>query len=88
MQLHDTKGKKVILQAYGVPVTNLATANFTLIGNAQFVVKNDNADRVQLEVKYFGTTVFVPTYFQPGWNPDVLIAIKQNTGVSNLLYSV
>jgi len=86
MNLHDTKSKKVILQAYGKPVTNLAAADFSIAGNA-FKVKNDNENRVQLEVKYFGSTVWVSTYFLPGWNEDVIIAIKQNALVSNLLYT-
>lgn len=87
MVLHDTKGNEVILQAYGKPVTNLSSANFTLSNNKHFVVKNDNEERVALEVKYVGSNTFVSTYFQPGWNPDVIWAIKQNAGVSNLLYS-
>ena len=86
MNLHDTKSKKVILQAYGKPVTNLAVADFS-IAERQFIIKNDNADRVLLEVKYFCETAWVSTYFQPGWNPDILIAIKQNALISNLLYS-
>lgn len=86
MNLHDTKSKKVILQAYGKPVINLETGDFSISGR-QFVIKNDNDDRVALEVQYAGETSFVSTYFQPGWNPDVIVAIKQNALVSNLLYS-
>ena len=87
MILHDTKGHRVILQPRGKQITGLADNDFVLPNNAAFVVKNDNDERVAVEVKYEGTTVFVPTKLDTGWNEDLIIAIKQNALVSNLLYS-
>lgn len=87
MILHDTKGRRVILQAYGKVITGLAAADFQLTNLAAFKVKNDNEDRVLLEVKYADSNEFVSTYFMPGWNEDLIVAIKKNAAVSNLLYT-
>ena len=87
MILNYTIRRTVILEAYGKVIAVLADADFQLTNSAAFKVKNDNEDRVLLEVKYADSNEFVSTYFMPGWNEDLVVAIKQNAAVSNLLYT-
>lgn len=57
-------------------VPSLAAANFKLDGGLTFQVKNDTDTAVELEVKLGSMTTFVKTFFQPGWNPEIVKEIK------------
>ena len=67
-------------------VTNLASKNFKLSQNAPFLIKNDNADEVILEVMPRHGTAFVSTKFAPGWNPEIVTEIKKASAKGDLLW--
>lgn len=50
-----------------------------------FNIKNNGSTAVTLTVQLAGMDGFVDTPFQPGWNPEIVIAIQTN-GESNLQY--
>ena len=60
-------------------ITNLGTADFTLSGNKVFCIKNENDDAVSLEVKPADGSDYVATKFNPGWNIELVKAVKTNT---------
>ena len=60
-------------------ITDLGTADFTLSGNKVFVIKNENEDAVSLEVMPADGTAYVATKFYPGWNMELVKAVKTNT---------
>lgn len=59
-------------------VTNLSSSNFALADGRCFLLKNETANPVLLEVQLEGMTTFVQTYFYSGWNPEIVKAIKIN----------
>lgn len=71
-------------------VTNLATENFALADSQPFIVKNDNAAVVTLQVlPLHGTgSEWVSTKFYLGWNPEIILAIKKNAGGGTLLWGL
>ena len=85
-QIKHLKLNATLNARYGSPITNLASADFIM--EEGFLVKNDNDNAVELDVKYIGdpTGTWVTTKFQPGWNPDVLVAIKQTANGGTLLW--
>lgn len=68
-------------------VNNLGVADFSLPGNALFMLKNDGPAQVELEVKLANNDAWIATKFDPGWNPEILKAIKTNASADiNLKY--
>lgn len=84
MYLEAANGRVTIPQItnFGA-VTNLDTADFTLTGNEIFVVKNDNEAAVTLEVMPADGDAYVSTSFAPGWNMELVKAIKTNTTITS-----
>lgn len=62
-------------------ITGLQDGNFSLEGGMPFNIKNDGEEQVELEVKLAGdeTDSFVSTVFYPGWNPEIVNAVKQTS---------
>jgi len=62
-------------------VTNLGAADFK-IDNANgpvcFLIKNDGAAQVGLQIKPMKGEAWIPTNFDPGWNPELVREIKLN----------
>lgn len=54
-----------------------------------FLIKNDSEDPVELEVSLVGmaTNEFVTTIFDPGWNPEIVRAIKSGD-VTNIKWGL
>jgi hypothetical protein len=68
-------------------VANLAVADFSLPDNALFMLKNDGPAQIELEVKLANSDAWILTKFDPGWNPEILKAIKINASADiNLKY--
>lgn len=68
-------------------ITNLAVADFALPGNALFMLKNDGPAQIELEVKLADSDEWILTKFDPGWNPEILKAVKINVSADiNLKY--
>lgn len=85
----DFKIDNIIMQignAEAVP--GISAADYAPTTDIPFLVKNDGTDNVTLEVKYANGTAWVSTVFQPGWNPDVIKAIKTNAATLNLKRSI
>lgn len=64
-------------------ISGLESKNFTLANGQCFNVKNDGDEPVLLSVQLAGAEEgeFVETYFEVGWNPEIIAAIKQ-TGIT------
>lgn len=58
---------------------------FQLPRKQSFNIKNNGSTAVTLTVQLAGMDGFVDTPFQPGWNPEIVIAIQTN-GESDLQY--
>ena len=74
------------------PITNLATANFSISGKNGFLIKNDDTEPITLEVTLIGmpdgeytSTVFPAS----GYGYEIVKEIKSNTliGTYNLKYA-
>ncbi|MBN2660803.1 MAG: hypothetical protein JXR54_06010 [Tannerellaceae bacterium] len=59
-------------------ITNLDSADFKLEGEQAFQVKNENDTEVLLEVLPASGTDYVAMKFYPGWNVEIVKAVKQN----------
>ena len=59
-------------------VPSLSLADYAPTSGIPFLIKNDGADTVSLEVKYANGTEWISTKFLPGWNVDQIKAIKTN----------
>lgn len=60
-------------------ITGLQDGNFSLDGNIPFNIKNEGLEPVEIEVQLAGNEkgLFVSTVFYPGWNPEIVTAVKQ-----------
>jgi hypothetical protein len=68
-------------------IANLAVADFALAGSALFMLKNDGPAQVELQVKLANSADWITTKFDPGWNPEILKAVKTNASADiNLKY--
>lgn len=74
---------------------DVSSADFSLpkTGNqpTSFLLKNENEDAITVSVVMAfdgenGTPVTTTVY--PGWNPEMVIAVKQQSGVSNLKWGI
>lgn len=68
------------------PITDLDSGNFQLPDGEPFLIKNDAAEAVELEVKYAMDDDFIATTFQPGWNEDVVREVKTTQTSVRLLW--
>lgn len=80
----NRKGDRPSPQISEMGAIDISTEDFSLSNGGVFCLKNDNADSVTLEVKLPHTSEWISTVFQPGWNPEILVAVKAQAGVSNL----
>lgn len=57
------------------------SSDFRLDGNMPFNIKNEGEEEVELDVQLSGdeTGTFVSTKFYPGWNPEIVTAVKQTS---------
>lgn len=87
MIIHNQNHSEVSMQVskFGA-VTNLASENFSLAGAQPFLIKNDGTENVTLEVMPNHGTAYVSTVFQPGWNPEIVKAIKKTSEGGTLLW--
>ncbi len=72
-------------------VTNLATQDFAPVKDDGaplfFLIKNDGPAQVELEVKMMKGTAWIATKFDPGWNPELVQAVRTNVSADiNLKY--
>lgn len=89
MQIANPDGNSLSLQhTVFDSVDGLSDGDFTLPGNIPFKIKNDNEEAVSLEVKPAGLGKWVLTNFHPGWNIEIVVAIKQNALVTNLIWGL
>lgn len=61
-------------------ITDLGTADFTLPEGMAFLIKNEGTTDVTLEVIPAASELetYQPVKFSPGWNPELVRAIKTN----------
>jgi hypothetical protein len=75
----DFKIDNIVIQiGDAIAVPNLASADYEPTSGIPFLIKNDGADTISLEVKYANGTEWISTKFLPGWNVDQVKAIKTN----------
>lgn len=62
-------------------VSNLSTSNFSLKPGNPFRLKNDGDLPVKLEVRLskMNNDEFIETKFDLGWNPEIIVEIKQTS---------
>lgn len=62
-------------------IENLQNASFSLSDGQPFNIKNDGTEGVALEVQLVGMDEgqFIETYFERGWNPEIIKAVKQTS---------
>lgn len=67
-------------------IEDLSTSNFTLKPGHPFRLKNDGDTAVSLEVRLskMDNGEFVETKFDPGWNPEIIVEIKQTATTVDL----
>lgn len=65
-------------------IDGLQDGNFQLADGQCFNIKNDGISAVTLEIQLAGMeTGFIETRIEPGWNPEIVKAVKQ-TSLSSL----
>lgn len=64
-------------------ITGLQDGNFQLEDGQCFNIKNDGISAVELEIQLAGNEDFIKTRIEPGWNPEIIKAVKQ-TSLSSL----
>ncbi len=64
-------------------ITGLADGNFSLADGQCFNIKNDGISAVELEIRLAGNEDFIKTRIEPGWNPEIVKAVKA-TSLSSL----
>lgn len=78
-----TRSEEVVSAQIGKmgAITGLQDGNFSLEDNMPFNIKNDGMEQVEIEVHLAGdkTDSFVSTVFYPGWNPEIVTAVKQTS---------
>lgn len=81
--MNNTRSDQVVSAQIGKmgAITGLQDGDFSLEGNMPFNIKNDGVQQVELEVRLAGdkTGTFVSTVFYPGWNPEIVSAVRQTT---------
>jgi len=55
------------------------TSDFSLSDGQRFNVKNDGEERITLEVQLAQMDDFISTSFDVGWNPEIVLAVKQTS---------
>lgn len=68
-------------------ISGLERQNFALANGQCFNIKNDGDEPVLLSVQLAGAEEgeFVETYFEVGWNPEIIATIKQTDNTTNNL---
>lgn len=61
---------------YAPQITRMKAVTGNYKQNVPFLVKNDSEDDIRLEVKFDGSDEYIETTFYVGWNPEVIIEIK------------
>ena len=61
-------------------IEGLQNGSFSLPDGACFNIKNEGASAVELSVQLagMGDGEFIPTRFDPGWNPEIVRVVKQS----------
>jgi hypothetical protein len=75
--MSTTRGGEAVSAQIGViGFIDISTANFRI--DTPFNVKNDGDTSILLDVNLWGMPEgeFVPTRFDPGWNPEIVREIK------------
>lgn len=74
---------------------NVSSSDFSLPDTGKsptsFLVKNETDDPVEIDVimAYDGRNgTPVSTLMYPGWNPELIIAVKQKNGVTGLKWGI
>lgn len=85
-------GEATSLQVSKMGVLDCASGDFTIdTGNGGFLIKNDGAAPVMLDVRLVGMSddeELVTTRFLVGWNPEIVRFVKQDASISNLKYGI
>lgn len=64
-------------------ISNLGKKDFQMADGTAFNIKNDGISAVELEIQLAGNEDFIKTRIEPGWNPEIVKAVKQ-TSLSSL----
>lgn len=67
-------------------ITNLSSSNFSLKPGKPFRIKNDGDLPVTIEVRLskMPSGEFIETKFDLGWNPEIIVEVKQTSTSVNL----
>ena len=58
-------------------IQNIPAGDFEIVlGAHPVLIKNITQDEVQVQVKLCKMASFVTTTFYPGWNPELVVALK------------
>ena len=73
------------------PITDLDQKDFQMEGGQRFYIKNTNDEPIDLFVipgsPYIENPEFVKTRFYPGWNNEVVLAVKKTDDeITGLLF--
>lgn len=73
------------------PITDLDQKDFRMDGGQRFFIKNTTDEPIDLEVlpgsPYIDNPAFVKTRFYPGWNNELVLAVKKtDDDVTGLLF--
>lgn len=61
---------------YAPQITRMKAVQGNYTQNVPFLIKNDTGDDVSLEVRFEGFDEFIQTTFYVGWNPEIVIEVK------------
>lgn len=58
-------------------VKDIPAGNFSL--TVPFVIKNNTEDPITVEILPIGQSDYISTILSPGWNPEIVIGVKNVT---------
>ena len=81
-------GSVVSAQIGRMGAISFTDGEFRLPNNTPFNIKNDGEDAVKLEVTLdkMAEGDWIETSFAPGWNPEIVRAVKEPEGTVDLKY--
>jgi len=79
-------GEYISAQVADFGPIDVSEGNFSLSGGQKFQIKNEGTEAVTLEVipASAATDTFIATVFDPGWNPEIVRAVKENAATLSL----
>lgn len=83
--MSNRMGQQESLQISKMGTIDISTQDFVSPGFG-VCIKNDGDEPVELQVNLWDMPddEFITTYFDVGWNPEIVRTIKQGTGVYDL----